>query len=101
MTEQDKPSEEEKVSCAVCLKEVPISEAKVDEAVDYVSHFCGLECYEKWKAQEKNQGRSFCQLNILGQSQNLRVIISVSKNYYPDPCCYRCQSQSHPDTYPD
>ena len=56
MTEQDKPTEEEKVSCAVCLKEVPISEAKVDEAVDYVSHFCGLECYEKWKAQEKKPG---------------------------------------------
>ena len=56
MIEQDKSTEEEKVPCVVCLKEVPISEAKVDEAVDYVSHFFGLECYEKWKAQETKPG---------------------------------------------
>lgn len=52
MTEDKKPALKEKVACEVCLKEVPISEAKSDEARDYVAHFCGLECYTKWKAQE-------------------------------------------------
>ena len=48
--------QEDKVECKVCLKEVPISEARSEEATDYVLHFCGLECYTKWKDQnEKNE----------------------------------------------
>ena len=52
MATSDKPVEVSRISCEVCLKEVPISEAKVVEAVDYVAHFCGLVCYEKWKSQD-------------------------------------------------
>ncbi len=51
MTTNDKPIKEERVACEICLKEVPISEATVPEATDYFVHFCGLECYEKWKSQ--------------------------------------------------
>ena len=51
MAKHDKPTEVEQVACAVCLKEVPITEATVPEALDYVAHFCGLECYEQWKKQ--------------------------------------------------
>ena len=49
MTTSDKPVEVERVVCEICLKEVPITEATVPEATDYIVHFCGLECYEKWK----------------------------------------------------
>lgn len=52
MTTPDKPVDLVRVSCAVCLKEVPIAEAKVAEASDYFAYFCGLDCYEKWKAQD-------------------------------------------------
>lgn len=51
MTTSDKPVEVERVSCEICLKEVPITEAIVPEATDYFVHFCGLECYGKWKSQ--------------------------------------------------
>lgn len=51
MTTSDKPVEVEQVACAICLNEVPITEATVPEATDYVMHFCGLACYEKWKNQ--------------------------------------------------
>ena len=58
MAEQDKSTVEETVGeivpCEVCLKEIPVSEAKVDEATDYVRFFCGLECYSKWKKQDQN-----------------------------------------------
>ena len=27
---------------------MPLSEAKIAEAVDYIVHYCGLECYAKW-----------------------------------------------------
>ncbi len=51
MTTSDKPVDVARVACEVCLKEVPITEATVSEATDYFVHFCGLECYEKWKNQ--------------------------------------------------
>lgn len=52
MNEVKKETQDEKVECDVCLKQVPISEAKSEEATDYMVHFCGLECYKKWKEQE-------------------------------------------------
>jgi hypothetical protein len=39
------------VACAVCMKEIPLSDAVVPEAKDYVAHFCGLDCYQKWRQQ--------------------------------------------------
>ena len=41
-------ADETRVKCETCLKEVPQSEAKCAEAVDYVVYFCGLDCYEEW-----------------------------------------------------
>ena len=49
MTTTDKTEEIELVACEICLKEVPVSDAEVPETMDYVVHFCGLECYELWK----------------------------------------------------
>ena len=55
MNENEKPTEIEKVPCEICLKEIPISEAKSEEATGYVLHFCGLECYTKWKEQNNKE----------------------------------------------
>jgi len=52
MAIQQTPTPAEQVSCEVCLKEVPKSEASVAEASDYFMYFCGLECFEKWKAKD-------------------------------------------------
>jgi hypothetical protein len=38
-------------ACTGCRAEVPVSEALVAEAVDYVMHFCGLACYAEWAKQ--------------------------------------------------
>lgn len=43
----------EQVPCEICLKEIPISEAKTAEAADYVAYFCGLDCYAKWQEQNR------------------------------------------------
>lgn len=51
MATADKVVELERVACETCLKEVPLSEATVPEATDYIAYFCGLDCYEKWKGQ--------------------------------------------------
>lgn len=51
MSEEITPLENETVACDVCMKEIPKSEAQSEEASDYVAHFCGLECYDKWKQQ--------------------------------------------------
>ena len=51
MATPDKPVGVNLIACEMCMKEVPITEATIPEAADYVVHFCGLECYEKWKKQ--------------------------------------------------
>lgn len=56
MNDKNNPVEIETVACDICRKEVPLSEAKTPEAVDYVAHFCGLECYEQWKQQSVKAG---------------------------------------------
>lgn len=56
MTEQKNNTSEDKVPCEVCLKEIPRSEAKIEEASDYVAHFCGLDCYRKWQEENNKNG---------------------------------------------
>lgn len=55
MTKPEVPAEDEKVACEVCLKEIQRSEATSTEVTDYVAHFCGLECYDKWKDKRKTE----------------------------------------------
>lgn len=43
--------QDELISCEICFREVPVSEAKNDESADYVLHYFGLECYAKWTHQ--------------------------------------------------
>jgi hypothetical protein len=47
----DHIDDEKLVSCDICSKQVPTSEATIPEAVDYFVHFCGPACYDKWQAQ--------------------------------------------------
>ena len=49
--------EVEKVSSAICHKEIPLSEALIPEAADYMVYFCGLECYPKWKKRSESSGQ--------------------------------------------
>jgi len=45
----------EVVSCELCLSEVPASAVATMEVEDYVHHFCGLECLEKWHQQPERK----------------------------------------------
>lgn len=44
--------EQEIIACEICLKEIPRSEIKSDEASDYVRYFFGLECFATWMDQD-------------------------------------------------
>ena len=57
MSKQIKSDEVRKVPCQLCRKEVPLSEAKVAEAADYVAYFCGLDCYAEWKRRSEQAGQ--------------------------------------------
>ena len=48
MAPVDKAVEATLVSCEVCLKEIPNSEASVPEAAEYFVYFCGPDCYDRW-----------------------------------------------------
>ena len=55
MPEKMTPTEPELIACEICLKEIPIDEARIAEGSDYVVHFCGLECFEKWQLLQPPQ----------------------------------------------
>lgn len=40
------------IACEICLREIPHDLAHVQEGVEYVQYFCGIECYAKWQAEE-------------------------------------------------
>ncbi len=52
MIKTQKPLEAERISCEICLKEVPLSESTVSEGRDYFVHFCGLDCFQAWQRQQ-------------------------------------------------
>ena len=39
----------QRISGPVCQHEIPLSEAVVPEAADYVAYFCSLDCYAAWR----------------------------------------------------
>lgn len=43
----------QKLTCEVCLQEVPADAAKSMDVQDYVYHFCGLECFDAWQKRGK------------------------------------------------
>ncbi len=63
MTSHPRPQPaSEQISCEVCHKEIPLSEAASFEVEDYMVYFCGLECYSTWKQrsvapEQKNKKR--------------------------------------------
>ena len=50
-------TEEPALSCEVCLKEIPESVAQSLEGEDYVHHFCGSDCFEKWKTRHHDSSQ--------------------------------------------
>jgi hypothetical protein len=52
MEENRSPAvEPQRIPCKVCQHEIPLSEALMSEAADYVAYFCSLDCYASWRAQ--------------------------------------------------
>jgi hypothetical protein len=35
--------------CTMCAHAVPLDEVVVPEAMNYLVHFCGLDCFARWK----------------------------------------------------
>jgi hypothetical protein len=49
------PEDEDHIACQVCLTEIPKSAAMSQEADAYTLHFCGVECYDKWKTSQEEK----------------------------------------------
>lgn len=50
-----RPEEPETVDCEVCLTEIPRDSAVTAESSDYVVHFCGLTCYQRWLDRQRQE----------------------------------------------
>jgi hypothetical protein len=55
MTKKPTPKEPDNVACEVCLAEIPESVATNSEADEYAHHFCGTECYKKWRGTQQSK----------------------------------------------
>lgn len=53
-------------SCCVCCKEIPLDAAFTPEGVEYVEHFCGLECYHRFQARAKAENETGADPNTCG-----------------------------------
>jgi hypothetical protein len=51
-----KPHDEEKVACASCMKDIPLSAAISSEAAGYTVYFCGTDCFSEWNRQAERSG---------------------------------------------
>jgi hypothetical protein len=43
------------LTCDMCLVELPANDAISEEGEDYIAHFCGLDCLERWHKHSKKQ----------------------------------------------
>jgi len=53
-------------SCCVCCKEIPLDAAFTPEGAEYVEHFCGLECYQRFQARAEAVNETNSDLNTCG-----------------------------------
>jgi len=47
--------ENEQLECNVCLREIPRTVGNSVEGDEYVSHYCGLDCYQKWRDMHRSE----------------------------------------------
>jgi len=52
------PTTADSTACCVCCKEIPLDAAFTPEGAEYVEHFCGLECYQRFQARAKVSAES-------------------------------------------
>jgi hypothetical protein len=46
--EKDRPPVDGRLSCALCMREIPPEVELSQEGQEYVHYFCGLACYRAW-----------------------------------------------------
>ena len=76
-------------SCCVCYKEIPLDAAFTPEGAEYVEHFCGLECYQRFQARSKAVTETSADPNACELPPSGRVI---RKSVSPAPHAARITS---------
>ncbi len=75
-------------SCCVCCKEIPLDAAFTPEGAEYVEHFCGLECYQRFQCAgqhcDRNERRTerlrFAAVKLRQTTLSLRRLMSASNS---------------------
>lgn len=57
MQQTDISAEPPQLQCETCIKEIPESEVNCSEAGDYFAHYCGLDCYQRWREESEAHRR--------------------------------------------
>jgi hypothetical protein len=59
-------SESTTTSCCVCCEEIPLDAAFTPEGAEYVEHFCGLECFQRFQARASTETETSTEPNACG-----------------------------------
>ena len=49
---------DEVLNCDICMKEIPAESEEYFETDAYVRHFCGIECYAKWRQANEQKDKN-------------------------------------------
>lgn len=60
-------------TCCVCCKEIPLDAAFTPEGAEYVEHFCGLDCYERFQARAKARQNLTLRLSLAVRSRQIEA----------------------------
>lgn len=52
-------SDTRRLRCDTCQKDIPSSVGVTAEGRDYVWHFCGMSCYERWRQKLPPQAAAY------------------------------------------
>lgn len=51
---RDQIAPDASLACRVCCKEIPLDAAFTPEGAEYVTYFCGLDCYRRFIARARD-----------------------------------------------
>jgi hypothetical protein len=60
-------------TCCVCCKEIPLDAAFTPEGAEYVEHFCGLDCYERFQARARPRQNLTLRLSLAVRSRQIEA----------------------------
>ncbi|CAC9312306.1 Domain of uncharacterised function (DUF3330) [Citrobacter werkmanii] len=68
-------------TCCVCCKEIPLDAAFTPEGAEYVEHFCGLDCYERFGHAPRPRQNLTLRLSTAVRSRQIEAYPNLASDH--------------------